>query len=168
MKLLKSLISFTYNFFIVLTVLMFIVLAMIWTNTPEKLIALFNEDFDTTYVFTISFVVELFSYVLFFIILQRMKIVVSNFYNKNYFNLENSKYIKQIGWVIIITFLIDDILLPYIIPYIEGISGKEIFVNFVEILYLASSKLFIGLFLLGIGKAFELGLKQQQENELTI
>ncbi len=168
MKLLKSLISFTYNFFIVLTVLMFIVLAMIWTNTPEKLIALFNEDFDTTYVFTISFVVELLSYVLFFIILHRMKIVVSNFYNKNYFNLENSKYIKQIGWVIIITFLIDDILLPYIIPYIEGISGKEIFVNFVEILYLASSKLFIGLFLLGIGKAFELGLKQQQENELTI
>ncbi len=142
MKLLKSLISFTYNFFIVLTVLMFIVLAMIWTNTPEKLIALFNEDFDTTYVFTISFVVELLSYVLFFIILHRMKIVVSNFYNKNYFNLENSKYIKQIGWVIIITFLIDDILLPYIIPYIEGISGKEIFVNFVEILYLASSKLF--------------------------
>lgn len=168
MKLLKNLISFTYNFFIVLTVLMFIVLAMIWTNTPEKLIALFNEDFDTTYVFTISFVVELFIYVLFFIILHRMKIVVSNFYSKNYFNLENSKYIKQIGWVIIITFLIDDILLPYIIPYIEGISGKEIFVNFVEILYLASSKLFIGLFLLGIGKAFELGLKQQQENELTI
>ena len=168
MKILKTLISFTYNFFIILTVLIFVVLAMIWTNTPEKLIALFNEDFDTTYVFTISFVVELFSYVLFFIILHRMKIVVSNFYNKNYFNLENSKYIKQIGWVIIITFLIDDILLPYIIPYIEGISGKEIFVNFVEILYLASSKLFIGLFLLGIGKAFELGLKQQQENELTI
>ena len=168
MKLLKNLISFTYNFFIILTVLMFAVLAMIWTNTPEKLIALFNEDFDTTYVFTISFVFELFSYVLFFIILHRMKIVVSNFYNKNYFNLENSKYIKQIGWIIIITFLIDDILLPYILPYIEGISGKEVYVNFVEILYLATCKLFIGLFLLGVGKAFELGLKQKQGNELTI
>lgn len=168
MKLLKALISFTYNFFIVLTVLIFVVLAMIWTNTPEKLIALFNEDFDTSYVFTISFVFELFSYGLFFIILHRMKIVVSNFYNKIYFNLENSRYIKQIGWVIIITFLIDDILLPYILPYIEGISGKEVFVNFVEILYLATCKLFIGLFLLGIGKAFELGLKQKQENELTI
>ena len=97
MKLLKALISFTYNFFIVLTVLIFVVLAMIWTNTPEKLIALFNEDFDTSYVFTISFVFELFSYGLFFMILHRMKIVVSNFYNKIYFNLENSRYIKQIG-----------------------------------------------------------------------
>ena len=40
--------------------------------------------------------------------------------------------------------------------------------NFIEILGIASYKLFIGIFLLGIGKAFELGLKQQQENELTI
>jgi len=97
-----------------------------------------------------------------------MRDVVTQFNLKKYFTIENSVNIRFIGKLIIITYIIDEWILTYLLPFIDSFENFNIEMNFIEILGIASYKLFIGLFLLGVGKAFELGLKQQQENELTI
>ncbi|WP_158608868.1 DUF2975 domain-containing protein [Paenimyroides viscosum] len=106
--------------------------------------------------------------VIFLLILLRMKKVVTQFSLKNYFTLENAKNIRLIGWLVISIFLIQDLIIEYIFPFFNSISATVYQPEIVKLLEQMSFKLFLGIFLLGIGIAFELGLKQQQENELTI
>ena len=87
-----------------------------------------------------------------------------------YFSIENSKYIKYIGWLLIFIYIIEHILSEHLITIL---SSTNFFIwldnfNIIEFLLIMFFKLIIGMLLLSIGKAFELGLKQKQENELTI
>ena len=168
MKLLKNLLTITYKIFYLVFILMFIFMLVIWFHLIPKLTTLLEQDFDLTPLFNISIVVEMISFALFIYCLKTMINVVSEFEVKKYFTLQNANNIHKIGKLIIITYILDEWIVAYLIPFIESFDNFHIEMNFIEILGIASYKLFIGIFLLGIGKAFELGLKQQQENELTI
>ncbi|WKW47513.1 DUF2975 domain-containing protein [Myroides sp. JBRI-B21084] len=139
-----------------------------WTNTPKELANELNQEENVAYFSTFPFFLEIITMVLFFLILLRMKKVVTQFTLKNYFTLENAKNIRLIGWLVISIFIIQDFIVEYCFPLFNSISAMEYDPNIVKLLEHTSFKLFLGIFLLGIGKAFELGLKQQQENELTI
>jgi len=168
MKLLKNLLNVTYYFFNVVYALACIVLILLWFDLIPKLTVLLEQDFNLSYIFKISFIIEMISFILFLNILKAMRDVVTQFNLKKYFTIENSVNKRFIGKLIIITYIIDEWILTYLLPFIDSFENFNIEMNFIEILGIASYKLFIGLFLLGVGKAFELGLKQQQENELTI
>ncbi len=170
MKLLKNLLSITSYFFNIIFLLMMVVLIVLWFNLIPDLTKVLQEDSNLTYTTQIYFFIELISSFVFLIMLNRMKLVAHNFSKKIYFSLDNAKYIKQIGWFFIFTYLLDNIISEYAFLLIENYQSfnwSEDF-NIVEILLLATYKLFTGIFLLGIGKAFELGLIQKQENELMI
>nr|WP_298006031.1 DUF2975 domain-containing protein [uncultured Flavobacterium sp.] len=139
-----------------------------WTDTPKDLANALKLDDDVSYYFTFPFLLETIPVVIFLLILLRMKKVVTQFSLKNYFTLENAKNIRLIGWLVISIFLIQDLIIEYIFPFFNSISATVYEPEIVKLLEQMSFKLFLGIFLLGIGKAFELGLKQQQENELTV
>ncbi len=99
-----------------------------------------------------------------------MRTLVFNFIKKEYFSLENSKYIKQIGYIFISIYIIEHILCEYLLLFINNNGSINLLadINLIDVFLAAFYKCMIGLLLLSIGKAFELGLKQKQENELTI
>ena len=168
MKLLKNLISIIYYLFLITWILVEIMVITIWTDTPNDLANTFKLGDDVSYYFTFPFLLETIPVIIFLLILLRMKKVVTQFSLKKYFTQENAKNIRLIGWLVILIFLIQDLIIEYIFPFFNSISATVYEPNIVKLLEQMSFKLFIGIFLLGIGKAFELGLKQQQENELTI
>ncbi len=168
MKLLKILISSTYYFFLIMWIFAELMVIIMWTDTPKDLANALKLDDDVSYYFTFPFLLETIPVVIFLLILLRMKKVVTQFSLKNYFTLENAKNIRLIGWLVISIFLIQDLIIEYIFPFFNSISATVYEPEIVKLLEQMSFKLFLGIFLLGIGKAFELGLKQQQENELTI
>ena len=168
MKLLKILISSTYYFFLILWIFAELMVIIMWTDTPKDLANSLKLGDDVSYYFTFPFLLETIPVVIFLLILLRMKKVVTQFSLKNYFTLENAKNIRLIGWLVILIFLIQDLIIEYIFPFFNSISATVYEPEIVKLLEQMSFKLFLGIFLLGIGKAFELGLKQQQENELTI
>jgi len=141
---------------------------MIWTDTPKNLAEDLKLENDVVYYSTFQFFLENLTMILFFLILLRMKKVASQFALKKYFTSENAKNIRLIGWLSISIFIIQDLIIEYIFPLTNSISAIVYEPNIVQLLVQMSFKVFFGIFLLGIGKAFELGLKQQQENELTI
>src|SRR5690554_6058212 len=145
MNILRILLAITYYFFIfffsVFLVFLGFILFDIFPIFTNAIRTDFGEDFN--YLFSIEFYIALIALPLYLIMLKKMRALVLNFSKKEYFSLENSKYIKQIGCIFISIYVIELILVAYY-------------------------KCIIGLLLLSIGKAFELGLKQQQENELTI
>ena len=168
MKLLKKLISILFYFFLILCILAELLVIMLYTDTPKGLANEIFQGENVAYYFTFPFFLETIPMVLFLLILLRMRKVVTQFAQKKYFTLENAKNIRLIGWLVIVTFIIQDLIIEYFFPLFNDISAMEYEPNIVKLLEHISFKLFIGIFLLGIGKAFELGLKQQQENELTI
>ena len=168
MKLLKILISSTYYFFLIMWIFTELMVIIMWTDTPKDLANALKLDDDVSYYFTFPFLLETIPVVIFLLILLRMKKVVTQFSLKNYFTLENAKNIRLIGWLVISIFLIQDLIIEYIFPFFNSISATVYEPEIVKLLEQISFKLFLGIFLLGIGKAFELGLKQQQENELTV
>lgn len=168
MKLLKILISSTYYFFLIMWIFAELMVIIMWTDTPKDLANALKLDDDVSYYFTFPFLLETIPVVIFLLILLRMKKVVTQFSLKNYFTLENAKNIRLIGWLVISIFLIQDLIIEYIFPFFNSISATVYEPEIVKLLEQMSFKLFLGIFLLGIGKAFELGLKQKQENELTI
>ncbi len=168
MKLLKILISSTYYFFLIMWIFTELMVIIMWTDTPKDLANALKLDDDVSYYFTFPFLLETIPVVIFLLILLRMKKVVTQFSLKNYFTLENAKNIRLIGWLVISIFLIQDLIIEYIFPFFNSISATVYEPEIVKLLEQMSFKLFLGIFLLGIGKAFELGLKQQQENELTV
>ena len=99
-----------------------------------------------------------------------MRALVGNFSKKDYFSLTNSKYIQQIGYLFIGIYIIENIICEYVILFINNNYSINILtdINIAEVILMAFYKCMIGLLLLCIGKAFELGLQQKQENELTI
>jgi len=147
---------------------MCVLLILLWFNLIPKLTTLLEQDFNLSYIFKISFIIEMISFILFLNILKVMRDVVTQFNLKKYFTLDNAVNITFIGKLIIITYILDEWILVYLLPFIDSFENFSIEMDFIEIFSIASYKLFVGLFLLGIGKAFELGLQQQQENELTI
>lgn|SRR5690606_3870489 len=168
MKLLKNLLNITYYFFNIVYAIMCVLLILLWFNLIPKLTTLLEQDFNLSYIFKISFIIEMISFILFLNILKVMRDVVTQFNLKKYFTLDNAVNITFIGKLIIITYILDEWILVYLLPFIDSFENFSIEMDFIEIFSIASYKLFVGLFLLGIGKAFELGLQQQQENELTI
>lgn len=168
MKLLKTLISIIYYIFLILWIFAEILVIIIWTDTPKDVANDLRLGDDVAYYSTFPFLLETIPLLLFFLILLRMKKIVTQFSLKNYFTLENAKNIRLIGWFIISIFLIQDLIIEYIFPLFSTVSATVYEPEIVRLLEQMSFKLFLGIFLLGIGKAFELGLKQQQENELTI
>lgn len=168
MKLLKNLISVIIYFFAIIFVLAELLFIMLWTDTPKGFANDLFQGENIEYFYTFPFFLENITLLFFFLILLRMKKVASQFALKKYFTLENAKNIRFIGWLVISTFIIQDLIIESIFPLFHTISATEYEPNIVKLVIHMTYKLFIGIFLLGIGKAFELGLKQQQENELTI
>lgn len=172
MNILRILLAITYYFFIfffsVFLVFLGFILFDIFPIFTNAIRTDFGEDFD--YLFSIEFYIALIALPLYLIMLKKMRALVLNFSKKEYFSLENSKYTKQIGCIFISIYVIEHILSEYLILFIKNNGSINIFtdINLIEVFLVAYYKCIIGLLLLSIGKAFELGLKQQQENELTI
>lgn len=168
MKILKNLLTITYYFFLLLSAVLVIILLFCLTQFPEKLSSFIYKDFDKIINFTIAISIEMSTYILFILILYKMKLIVSDFFKEKYFTIDNAINIKFIGKMMIVMFIVDEIIGTFFTPLLRSEHKINIDFEFLEFLEIATFKLFIGLFLLGVGKAFELGLKQQQENELTI
>ena len=170
MRTLKNLLSVTYYFIIVTIVLMLLILIPLWFNLIPIFTKAIKEDFDLEYIFKFSFFIELLSVPIFLVMVKKMKLISINFSNKIYFSIENSIYLKQIGYCFIALYFIENILCQYFFPLVNDYNNFNWFEDFnpFDLILSTFYKLIIGIFLLGIGKAFELGLKQQQENELTI
>lgn len=172
MNILKILLSVTYYFFISFFSVFLVFLCFIWFDIFPIFTNAIRTDFgeDFNYFFSIEFYIALIALPLYLIMLNKMRVLVLNFSKKEYFSIENSKYIKQIGYLFISIYIIEHILSEYLILFINNNGSINIFtdINLIEVFLAAFYKCMIGLLLLSIGKAFELGLKQQQENELTI
>jgi|GEM_PF-2324403 len=175
MKLLKNLLEFTYYFFNIILIVIIFVILNIWFDWIPSLNNHLKQDYNSLYFFFISFAVEIISFILFIKIIKLMKETVSEFINKKYFILENAIRIKLIGKLFLVTYFLDEWILKYILPFVDSIEDFKIEFEFVEFFTIATYKFFIGLFLLGVGKAFKLGMIQKeenielkQENELTI
>lgn len=172
MNILKILLSVTYYFFISFFSIFLVFLCFIWFDIFPIFTNAIRTDFgeDFNYLFSIEFYIALIALPLYLIMLKKMRALVFNFIEKEYFSIENSKYIKQIGYLFISIYIVEHILSEYLILLINNSGSINIFtdINLIEVFLAAFYKCMIGLLLLSIGKAFELGLKQQQENELTI
>lgn len=168
MKLLKNLLTITYYFFLLLSAFIVIILLFCLIQFPEKLSSFIYKDFDKIINFIIAISIEMSTYILFILILYKMKLIVSDFFKEKYFTLDNAINIMFIGKMMVVMFIVDEIIATFFTPLLRSEHKINIDFEFLEFLEIATFKLFIGLFLLGVGKAFELGLKQQQENELTI
>jgi len=172
MNLLKILLSITYYFIFFSCGLLLLLSIFIWFNFfpsfTEVLKDVFEEDYD--YFFSIEYYIGLIAIPMYLIMIKKMRALVSNFSQKDYFSLINSKYIKEIGYLFIAIYTIENIICEYVILFINNNYSINILtdINIVEVFLIAFYKCMIGLLLLCIGKAFELGLKQKQENELTI
>lgn len=168
MKLLKNLLSGTYYFFILLSIFTIIMIPTIWIIKPEKLKEFVYSEFDHILYFIPAITIEMSTFVLFIIVLYKMRKIVTSFCDKEYFTIKIAKDIKLIGNLMIIMFIVDEIISTFLTPLLRLNDKKYVEFQIYDFLELATFKLFIGLFLLGIGKAFELGLKQHKENQLTI
>lgn len=168
MKLLKNLLTITFYFFLFLSAFIVIMLLFFLIQFPEKLSSFVYKDFDKIINFIIAISIEMSTYILFILILYKMKLIASDFFKEKYFTIDNALNIMSIGKMMIVMFIIDEIIGTFFTPLLRSENKINIDFEFFEFLKIATFKLFIGLFLFGIGKAFELGLKQQQENELTI
>lgn len=172
MKLLRILLSANYYFYIFFFSLFFVFTCFLWFDFfpifTNAIKTDFGKDFD--YFFSTEFYIGMTAVPLYLIMLKKMRTLVFNFTKKEYFSLENSKYIKQIGYIFISIYIIEHILCEYLLILIRNNGSINLLadVNMIEFFLAAFYKCMIGLLLLSIGKAFELGLKQQQENELTI
>ena len=172
MKLLRFLLSANYYFYILFFSFFLIFLCFIWFDifpVFTNVIRIdFGEEFD--YLFSAEFYIGMTAVPLYLIMLNKMRTLVFNFTKKEYFSLENSKYIKHIGYIFISIYIIEHVLSEYLLIFIRnnGSINLLVDVNMIEVFLVAFYKCMIGLLLLSIGKAFELGLKQKQENELTI
>jgi len=168
MKLLKTLITIVFYLFLISWVFTELLVIAIWTDTPKNIVNELNIGNEIAYYYTFQFFLETIPMLLFLLILLQMKKVVNQFALKNYFTLENAKNIRLIGWLVITIFFIQDLVVEYFYPLFDSVSSIVYEPNIAKLFEQMSFKLFLGIFLLGIGKAFELGLKQKQENELTI
>ena len=171
MKLLLILLNITYYIFFVSFIILIPFLFLIRFDIIPELTKDFSDDQEMlTYIKSTSFIIEMVAVPLYLIMIYKIKALVSNFSKKEYFSIENSKYIKYIGWLLIFIYIIEHILSEHLLILL---SSTTFFIwlgnfNIIEFLLMMFFKLIIGMLLLSIGKAFELGLKQQQENELTI
>ena len=171
MKLLLILLNITYYIFFVSFIILIPFLFLIRFDIIPELTKDFSDDQEMlTYIKSTSFVIEMVAVPLYLIMIYKIKALVSNFSKKEYFSIENSKYIKFIGWLLIFIYIIEHILSEHLLILLSSTTFFIFFGNFniIEFLLMMFFKLIIGMLLLSIGKAFELGLKQQQENELTI
>lgn len=168
MKLLKILINIIFYVFLISWIFSELLVIAIWTDTPKNIVNDLNIGNDVAYYYSFPFFLETIPLILFLLILIRMKKVADQFAHKNYFTLENAKNIRLIGWFAIAIFVIQDLIIQYLFPLFNASSAIFYEPNVVRLLEQMSFKLILGIFILGIGKAFELGLKQKQENELTI
>jgi len=172
MNLLRILLSVTYYFFIFIFSIFLVFICFIWFNIFPIFTNAIREDFGETFddFFLIEFYIGLIALPLFLIMIKKMRSLVYNFTKKEYFSLENSRYIKQIGYLFISIYIIEHILCEYLILFINKNGSINLLadINLIDVFLATYYKCIIGLLLLSIGKAFELGLKQQQENELTI
>lgn len=172
MKLLRILLSANYYFYMIFFSLFFVFTCFLWFDFfpifTNAIRTDFGKDFD--YFFSAEFYIAIPAVPLYLIMLKQMRKLVFNFTKKEYFSLENSKYIKQIGYIFISIYIIEHILSEYLLIFIKNNGSINLLtdVNMIEVFLAAFYKCMIGLLLLSIGKAFELGLQQQQENELTI
>jgi len=169
MKTLKNLLYVTYIFFILFPFILGSLIILVWINMPEEINVIY-KDFPNTRSILIA-LLQIVSYVTFIIILKYMIRVVTDFINQQYFSTINLKLISRIGYCLILIFVLSDIL----IPCLKATHKLVINLDVIDILTSATYKLYFGLFLIGIGKAFKLGLQQKeenielkQENELTI
>lgn len=171
MRLLLILLNITYYIFIISFIVIIPFLFLIRFDVIPELNKDFSDDQEMLkYIKSTSFLIEMVAVPLYLLMIYKMRALVSNFYKKEYFSIENSKYIKYIGWLLIFIYIIEHILSEHLITIL---SSTNFFIwldnfNIIEFLLIMFFKLIIGMLLLSIGKAFELGLKQKQENELTI
>lgn len=171
MKLLLILLNITYYIFFVSFIILIPLLFLIRFDVIPELTKDFSDDQEMlTYIKSSSFLIEMVAVPLYLLMIYKMKALVSNFSKKEYFSIENSKYIKYIGWLLIFIYIIEHILSEHLLILFSSTNFFMWLGNFniIEFLLMMFFKLIIGMLLLSIGKAFELGLKQQQENELTI
>ena len=172
MKLLKILLSITYYFIFFTSGILLLLSLFIWFNFfpsfTEVIKNAFEEDYD--YFFSIEYYIALTAIPMYLMMIKKMRALVGNFSKKDYFSLTNSKYIQQIGYLFIGIYIIENIICEYVILFINNNYSINILtdINIAEVILMAFYKCMIGLLLLCIGKAFELGLQQKQENELTI
>jgi hypothetical protein len=166
MKTLKNLLRITYILFILFPFALGSIIALIWINIPQEFNDLDNsiyKDFPNVRSILIA-VLQIISYLTFIVILKYMIMITDAFINQKYFTTINSKLISRIGYCLILIFIISDIL----IPSCKSIHKLAIKLDILDILTSATYKFYFGLFLIGIGQAFKLGVQQKEENELTI
>ena len=172
MKLLKILLSANYYFFIIFFSLFFVFLCFLWFDIFPIFTNAIKTDFgeDFNYMFSIEFYFAIIAVPLYLIMLKKMRTLVNNFTKREYFSLTNSKYIKQIGYLFISIYIIEQVICEYILLFINNNYTINLLtdINIIDVFLATFYKCMIGLLLLCIGKAFELGLQQKQDNELTI
>jgi hypothetical protein len=120
-------------------------------------------------VFLLFFLYDLIFFVAIAISFYLLRKLFQNIHNGELYSGRNIKLLYKIGWILIITPVIDYIILTSLDMVTVKLlpPGDQVF----EIIRLSSFRCSVfvsGFFLLGLLKVFERGLELKQENDLTV